>query len=341
MLVGCAAQKPSQRGAIKPKVVIITMFERGADSGDAPGEFQFWNVRRDLTTVFPFGAHHDLHYNPDSGLLGVVTGIGTAKAAASIMALGMDPRFDLTQSYFLVAGISGFDPADASIGSAAWAEYLVDGDIGHEIDAREKPEDWRWGYIERYSQRPFQQPRRQDENGEVYRLNGALTEWAYQLTKEIRLPDDVDIAAARARYTEHPNAQRPPFVLRGDHIAASTFWHGEILNNWANAWVDYWTDGQGEFVSSAMEETGTMQSMTYLDRMGRVDKQRVLVLRTASNYTMPPPGVSAADNLLSENKGYSGLLAALESGYIVGSVVIDELLANWDRYQHTPPGTTE
>ncbi|MEL7297043.1 MAG: purine nucleoside permease, partial [Pseudomonadota bacterium] len=107
-LVGCATQDSSQSTPIKPKVVIITMFERGADSGDAPGEFQFWNVRRELSTVFPFGAHHDLHYNPNSGLLGVVTGIGTAKAAASIMALGMDPRFDLTQSYFLVAGISGF-----------------------------------------------------------------------------------------------------------------------------------------------------------------------------------------------------------------------------------------
>ncbi|MEN7341376.1 MAG: purine nucleoside permease [Pseudomonadota bacterium] len=316
----------SKARVVAPKVVIITMFERGADRGDAPGEFQFWNVRRELNTIYPTGTHHNFHYNADSGILGVVTGIGTAKAAASIMALGMDSRFDLTKSYFIVVGISGFDPEDASIGSAAWAEYLVDGDISHEIDAREKPDDWQWGYIERRSKTPFQQPRRIDEQGEVYRLNPALTDWAFALTKDVVLPDDVALAAARARYANHPNAQKPPFVLRGDHLAASTFWHGDLLNGWANAWVDYWSDGNGEFVSSAMEETGTMQSMTYLDRMGRVDRDRVLVLRTASNYTVPPPGISPAENLLSENEGYSGLIAALESGYIVGSIVIDAIL---------------
>ena len=38
--------------------------------------------------------------------------------------------------------IAGIDPEDASIGSVAWSSYLVDGDLGHEIDAREMPEDW-------------------------------------------------------------------------------------------------------------------------------------------------------------------------------------------------------
>ena len=40
---------------------------------------------------FPPG-YRDLRYNPDKSVLGIVTGIGTARAAASIMALGMDPR---------------------------------------------------------------------------------------------------------------------------------------------------------------------------------------------------------------------------------------------------------
>ena len=40
------------------------------------------------------------------GVLGVVTGVGTAKAAATIMALGLDPRFDLRNAYWLVAGIT-------------------------------------------------------------------------------------------------------------------------------------------------------------------------------------------------------------------------------------------
>jgi len=35
---------------------------------------------------------------------------------------------------------------------------------------------------------------------------------------------------------------------------------------------------------SAMEDTGTMQALTFLSQASRVDLQRVLVLRTVSNY---------------------------------------------------------
>jgi len=330
-------ERTSAIDPIEVRIVLVTMFERGADTGDAPGEFQLWYERRHLDQMFPFQGEHDLHYNPDSGILAIVTGAGTAKAASSIMALGMDPRFDLTKSYWLVAGIAGFDPADASVGSAAWAEYLVDGDLSHEIDAREKPADWEWGYIARHTKVPFD-PDRPAPRGEVFRANGALAEWAYQLTRDIDLPDDPVVARERERYVDHPNARRPPFVLRGDNIAALTFWHGEILNGWANAWVDYWSGGNGEFVSSAMEETGTFQSLTYLDRIGRVDIDRAMVLRTASNFTIPPPGVSAAENLLRENEGYTGLDLAVESAYRVGSAVIDELLGNWSVYRERIPG---
>ena len=56
------------------------------------------------------------------------------------MALGLDDRFDLSRAYWLVAGIAGIDPEDASIGSVVWSSVLVDGDLGYEIDSREMPE---------------------------------------------------------------------------------------------------------------------------------------------------------------------------------------------------------
>ena len=73
---------------IEIKVVVITMFEVGADTGDIPGEYQFWVEREHLDTVLPFPqGYHDLRMNKD-GVLGVLTGVGTARAAATIMALG-------------------------------------------------------------------------------------------------------------------------------------------------------------------------------------------------------------------------------------------------------------
>ena len=324
---------------IPVKVVIVTMFEIGADGGDQPGEFQLWKERQRLNVQIAFPhSHHDLFYNEDTQVLGVVTGIGTAKSASAIMALGLNSRFDLSSAYWIIAGIAGIDPEDASIGSAVWSSYLVDGDLAHEIDPREMPDDWDFGYFARSTTSPFD-PNRPEPTGEMFVANPSLRDWAFELTKDVDLPDSKSLEETRKLYTEHPNARKPPFVLKGGHIAAMTFWHGEILNEWANRWVAYWTDDKADFITSAMEDTGTFQSLEYLDRIDRVDKNRVMVLRAGSNYTMQPPGMTAAENMFRENKGFAGLDASLESLYIVGSTVLESIVSNWDEYEDTIPGS--
>ena len=320
------------------KVVIVTMFEIGEDEGDTAGEFQLWKARQNLTerVAFPHG-HHDLFLNPDTGVLAIVTGVGTMNSASTMMALGLDQRFDLTHAYWLVAGIAGIDPEDASIGSAVWSTWLVDGDLGHEIDPREIPEDWDHGFFARRTQFPFD-PKRPESRGEVFKTNGALRDWAFELTKDVDLGDSPELAESRSAYTEHPNALLPPVVMTGGHIAAMTFWHGDLMNDWANRWVNYWSGGETDFVTSAMEETGSYRSIVYLHNINRVDKNRFMVLRSGSNFTVPPPGVGAAENLLRENDGYQGLAVAVESLYRVGVVVVDELLGDWATYKTSTPG---
>ena len=324
------------------KIVVVTMFEIGNDTGDRAGEFQLWKERRDLTEVLPFHGWRDLHYDPNDGLLVMVTGIGTARSAAAVMALGIDDRFDLSKAYWLIVGIAGIDPEDAPVGSVVWSEYLVDGDLGHHIDSREIPEDWPFGYFPRYTMGPFD-PNKPEPTGELYQLNPGLTDWAFELTKDIEIPDDPSVRKERALYTEHPNAQGKPIVIKGDHIAALTFWHGKLLNDWANRLVSYWTDGKGNMVTSAMEDTGSYLSLSWLNKIGRVDKQRVMVLRTGSNYTMQPPTRTAAENLLKETKGYkyAGLEVAVEAGYRVGSRVVDEIIDNWQIYEANVPGVLD
>jgi purine nucleoside permease len=321
---------------IEVKVVVVAMFEIGNDTGDTAGEFQLWRERQKLETRLAFAHHHDLYFNQQTGVLGMVTGMGTANSATAVMALGLDPRFDLSKAYWLIAGIAGVDPADASIGSAAWAEYLVDGDLAHEIDSREIPADWPTGYFARFTRRPYD-PKKPEPTGEMFRLNPAMTAWAYQLTRNVKLDDSKALQDTRALFKGYPNAQKPPFVLKGDNIASMTFWHGKILNDWADEWVKYWSEGKGNFVTSAMEDTGTFQAMTYLHPTGKVNKDRVMVLRTASNYTMPPPGVGAAEHLLKENDGYAGLEASVEAAYRVGSVVVNEIVKNWPVYKERTP----
>ena len=209
--------------AIEIKVVVVTMFEIGADEGDKPGEFQLWKAGQKLNTCLPFVvSHHDICINTETGVMGIVTGMGTAKAATAIIALGLDPRFDLTHAYWLVAGIAGFDPADASIGSAAWATWLIDGDLAHQIDAREIPNTWSTGYFPLFTTEPLLENQSidlnklnkhgQSSNGEVYQLNSQLTDWAYTLTKDVKLNDYPVMQTLRDKYTGYPNAQKLPFV---------------------------------------------------------------------------------------------------------------------------------
>jgi purine nucleoside permease len=237
-----------------------------------------------------------------------------------------------------VAGIAGVDPEDASIGSAAWANYVVDTDLAHEIDAREIPSDWSTGRFPLGSGHPYEpaEPHAEAEN-QVFQLNPGLVDWAYQLTRGVYLGDSDSLQRSRARYKGFPNALKPPFVLKGDNVCGETFWHGKLMNDWANQWMKYWTHGAGNYVMTAMEDTGTLLSLTYLDRIGKAKKDRVLVLRTGSNYTVPPPGVTAAQNMQKENSGYSGLSAAVEAAYKVGSVVVMEISSKWPTYRdHLP-----
>ena len=321
---------------IPVKVVVVAMFEVGNDTSDTPGELQYWVERDHLDRVYPLPAgYHAVRMN-DAGEMAVLTGTGTAHAAAAIMAVGLDPRFDFSHAYWLIAGIAGANPDRASLGSAVWARHVVDGDLGYEIDAREIPPDWTTGYVPLRKTRPFEPPATPPD-GQVYSLNSGLAEWAFNLTRDTPLADTDKLREARSHF-DGAAAKLPPKVMMGDEISSSTFWHGKLFDAWATEWVRYFTNGQGEFVTTAMEDTGTLQSLAMLSKAGRVDFQRILVLRTVSNYDRPPAGMSAAESLASQRVGtYSGYLPSLEAAYAVGHVPLNKILSDWPKFLKAVP----
>jgi purine nucleoside permease len=328
---------PQQQKPISIKVVVVTLF--GEDTGGQPGEFQTWVEQLPLPERIPFPhGYRDLRYNREKGVLGIVTGICTASAAASTMALGMDRRFDLSHAYWLIAGIAGVNPNEASIGSAAWAEWVIDGDLGFELDAREIPAGWPTGFIPFGKAVPYEKPVNLDIGGPVYHLDSGLVAWAYNLTRNIELEDTEAMRNERVLYAGYPSAQVPPIVLRGDDVCGSTRHSGPLFNKHLSAWTTYWTAGKGRFVMTACEDTGIAQSLTFLAKAGRVDMRRLMVLRTGSNYQMPYPGRSAAEHITSLRRdGLSALMPALAAAYRVGSVVVEEIVAHWDRYADAIP----
>jgi len=320
---------------IPVKVAVVVTFEVGQDTGDTPGEFQYWAEREKWSRRMTVpGVDHPVLIS-DDGVIGVVAGM-TSRSSNQIMALVLSGRFDFFDTYWVINGIAGVDPAVASIGSAAWARYVVDGDIAYEIDSREIKPAWPYGLMPMGSELPNQKPQPgMFTNAPLaYPLNPALVAWAYNLTRDVPLPDSAEMAAARARYTGSPNAQRPPFVLLGESFGSNRYWYGQVMTRWAEDWTKLWTDGQGVFAMTDMEDQGFAAALTRLTKMGKVDFSRVLVLRTGSDYCRQAPGADANDSL---HAHYPGYLPALEAAYRVGSTVVHQITGHWKQYEETAP----
>lgn len=336
--------------SVKPipvKVIVVANFEPGADMGDAPGEFQLWAEREKLNEVIPIkGALHPLRRNAD-GLYGMCWGSPDTMlggVAEQLMSLLLDPRFDFSKTYWLFTGISGVDPQIASVGSAAWSRWVVQGDTLREFDDREVAKDWPYGLFAIGADAPNTLPQNTQsfagftDTGKLtmsVKLNQSLAQWAYDRTKDVTIPDSPALQKGRAAWAGYPNAQKPPFVLMGETLGSVRYWHGPGRTQWARDWVKLWTGGKGRFAMTNMESQALAGAMAIAAKQGLVDPARVLVLRTGSNPSMPPPGRSAVESVADEG---AGQVAAFEANYRVGVPVVHELLSHWDSYKDHVPG---
>jgi purine nucleoside permease len=341
---------------LRPKVIVVVYFEVGNDTGDAPGELQFWVERDHLDRSIEVpGMSHPVRANADGSEVAMVVGPGNVCPAVNLMAFGEDPRFDVRQSYWLINGIAGVSPKDAAIGSAVWADWVVNGDLLHSIDPREMPKDWPDGFYALYTTHPDQQPRvppgspddattwpktgaHGNPSDSVVRLNPALLAWAYALTRDIKPEEDDAMRALNAQYKNFPATQQPPTVRIGANLATENYWHGALSDNWAHRWVPYMTDGQAKYGSTAMNDAGALAALDALTHQGRADWNRALVLRAISNYDMQGANMTASESANHEKYGsYTAYLPSLNTAYKVGERVAQKLLSNWPQYEQTIP----
>jgi purine nucleoside permease len=348
--MGAAAQTPARPPTpppaipvLHPRVVVVAYFEVGADIGDRPGELQFWVERDHLDRVFSVpGMNHALRANADGSEIAVAVGPGNIMPGINLMALGADPRFDLRQSHWLINGIAGISPADGTVGDAVWTDFIVNGDLSKEIDAREIPRGWSDGFLSldagtqsepkaqagieddvRKWQSEYGADAHANRRGNVIRMNTALLQWAYALTKDTPVPEDATMKSLRLSYVHSLAATHGPTVKIGANLATEIFWHGAKMDAWAHRWVAFETDGVAHLGTTAENDSGTMLALQSLTRQGKADWNRALLLRTASNFDMPPPGVTPAANLANEKHGsYAAYLPSLEAAYAVGHQVV-------------------
>ncbi|WP_317933537.1 purine nucleoside permease [Halioxenophilus sp. WMMB6] len=360
---GVAASVAFAEEVIKPKVVILGYFETSKEYGvkgywgeaAKPGELYYWLKGLGLSRrIDVAGAFEQAWANADGSIIALKIGPNSLHPAVNITALGLDAKFDLRQSYWLFSGIAGTSPENGTIGDIVWTDFIINGDVAHEIDAREIPKGWPSGYFPAGSTQPYPQPRVAEDSSDnarnwdesftfnrsrtVFKLNQQLLNWAYQLTQAEVLPESKQMQQVRAEYAQKA-AQQKSAVKVGAMLSAETFWLGDLMDGWAHQWVNYMSDGQAEFRTTSTNDAGSMVALAALAQHGKIDPERVLLLRGASNFDKPPAGISAAEQLVREGpQDFAGYIPALEGIYQVGGRVVNELVNNWDKYQNGLPG---
>jgi purine nucleoside permease len=331
VLCAFAAAASAQSTPPRPlKVLIISMFEPEA----APWVDAF-KLTEQIAVPGLLPEHPALRCNADDVCL-LTTGMGHANAAASTMAVALDPHFDLRRSYFLIAGIAGIDPAQGTTGSATWARWLIDVGIAHEIDAREMPRDWRSGYLGIMTRGPGEKPKF-EYHTEAARVDEALLQAALKLTRDVPLADSPQAQAYRAKYRKPP-ANQPPKVIQCDTLGGDTWWHGHRLGERARAWTKLLSDGQATYCSTQQEDNATYNALARAAAAGRLDLKRLAVLRTASNFDRPYPGQSAHASLIASTTGGSGGFGpATQNLARVGGVLVKDIVARWPVWQNGVP----
>jgi purine nucleoside permease len=233
-----------------------------------------------------------------------------------------------------VAGIAGIDPLRGTVGSAAWAKYLVDFGIQWEIDGREIPPNWHSGYLGINTKRPGDKPPL-DYRTEAFRLNARLADTAFALSRNVALADSAQAQAARAKFDYAP-ANRPPAVIQCDTLAGDTWWSGTLLGERARDWTKAMTDGNGVYCTTQQEDNATYEGLTRAARVHRVDLNRIAVLRTGSDFDRPHAGQTSADNLL-DYAAQGGFAPALENLYRAGNPLVQDIAAHWGEWREGVP----
>ncbi|KAJ6627835.1 purine nucleoside permease [Mycena sp. CBHHK59/15] len=317
----------NQAVAIKPKVIIINMFDLEADEWYNIPEF---NVLAQNITIPGFSPlYPNVHCTSDGSICQLTTGQAEINAASTISSLLHSSSFDLTCTYFLIAGIAGVSPKVATIGSVTFARYAVQVGLQYEIDAREIPAQFPTGYFPQGSTAPGQVPGWWDGT-EVFEVNDALRHLAFSYASTATLSDTKACELVRASYaslTSFAAGAASPTVVLCDTVTSDTYWSGTLLGDAFENTTRVFTNGSAVYCTSQQEDNATLNSLMRGALFELVDFSRVIVMRSASDFDRPPANETGLDNLLGPAPGFNPALLNL---YLAGVKVVQAIVDGWE-----------
>ncbi|KKY32479.1 putative purine nucleoside permease [Diaporthe ampelina] len=327
------ANLATREAPIAPKFFIISMFTPEADiwyeklPSSGLGDLLAVNISTPgLSMLFPH-----VHCTEDLQICQVTTGESEINAAATITAVVLSNKFDLTSTYFMVGGIAGVSPEWSTLGGVALSRYAVQVALQYEFDAREMPGNFTTGYVGYGTLQPGALPETW-YGTEVFEVNEDLRQAAYRLASRANLSDNALAAEYRGRYAAAGKVQvaatRPPTVVLCDSATSDVYYSGALLSEAFDNTTTLWTNGSGKYCMTAQEDNATLEVLLRMAIEGLVDFARIIVMRTGSDFDRPPPGVTAYEHLLINDQ--NGFEIAVENIYYAGVEIAKGVLGEWN-----------
>ncbi|KAI0824375.1 purine nucleoside permease [Trametes gibbosa] len=320
------ARRPTS-SLITPKVIIVDAFEPEESSWHGISEF---NLLEQNVTVPGFSPlFPQAHCTNDGSICQVVTGEGEINAASTIAALVNSPLFNLTQTYFFIAGIAGISPKLGTLGGVTFARFAVQVALQREFDAREKPANFPSGYFPQGTTSPGVYPH-SIYGTEVFELNDNLRQLAIAFAKTGDLLDDERSQQYRVNYANEPSfapGAAFPSVVACDTATSDVYWSGVLLAAAFENATTLFTNGTATYCTSQQEDNAMLEALVRGARAGLVDFSRVIVMRTGSDFDRPYPGQTAAENLFAHSPGFD---ISVKNIPIAGVPVVTGIVAQWE-----------
>ncbi|KAI1209331.1 putative purine nucleoside permease [Annulohypoxylon truncatum] len=330
-----AAEDRHGYGKWSPKVVIVSMFYPEAEvwynnmKNSSLGDLLANNIS--VPGLSPLYPH--VHCNGNGEICQLTVGESEINAAASTMAFVLSELFDLSKTYFLLAGIAGVNPKLGTLGSVALSRFTVQVALQYEIDAREMPDNFSTGYFSYGTYAPNQYPST-IYGTEVMELNENLRDAAVKLAQRAKLADSAGAADYRAKYGTAANGLYAagvdePGVIKCDSATSDVYFSGVMLSEAFENTTQLWTNQTTmTYCMTAQEDSSVLHAIMRAAVWGRVDFSRAILMRTGSDFDRPPPSISAFQHLrLADENGYD---IAVQNIYIAGVEIVKGILSEWD-----------
>jgi purine nucleoside permease len=314
--------------AHKPKVMIVSMFGKEA--------ITTWYTNMDfvhnitvpgLSPLFPW-----VHCTEDYEVCQFITGESEINAAATVTAITLSPLFDLSETYFLIAGIAGGEPSQVTLGSVTFAEYAVQVALEYQIDSKEVPESYNWttGYFPFDTDSPLAFPESW-YGSEIFRVNPVLRDRAFDISssKAVLANGTSGNAAFRALYDYAPANELPTFS-KCDVLTSDTYWAGDVLSFYFGNLTQVMTNGSATYCATAQEDNATLESMMRAHLFGLVDYSRIIIMRTISDFARAPPSLQNDTVHFFKNVSQGGSSVAITNIWKAGYPIVQDILENWD-----------